>query len=111
VKCDLVGDATTMAALEITLRAPGNALTAPVFTLPPPYNVSPYTSGGGGQTGFYVYTGERGTISSGTTTRWYIDVQRRAGSIAVGPFNYGITCLSGNGVSVPWLGTTAAATP
>lgn len=111
VKCDLVGDATALAALEITLRGPGSPLGAPVFVLPAGYNASPYTSGGSGQTGFYVYTGEKSTISSGATTRWYIDVQRKSTSSATGPFNYGITCRSGNGVSVPWFGTTAAATP
>jgi hypothetical protein len=111
VKCDLVADAATMSALEITLRGPGDPINAPVFALTAPYNVSPYTSGGGGQTGFYVYTGEKSTISSGATTRWYIDVQRNAGSVAAGPFNYGITCHSGNGLTVPWFGTTATATP
>ena len=111
VKCDLVGDANALAALEITLRGPGSPLTAPVFVLPSPYNTPPYTSGGSGQTGFYVYTGEKSTISSGATTRWYIDVQRKSTSSATGPFNYGITCRSGNGVTVPWFGTTAAATP
>ena len=111
VKCDLVADAATMSALEITLRGPGDPINAPVFVLPAPYN--PYTSGGGGQTGFYIYTGEKSgsATSSGATTRWYIDVQRNAGSGAAGPFNYGITCHSGNGLTVPWFGTTATATP
>src|SRR4029453_64538 len=53
VSCNLVADAPTLAALEITLRGPGgDPLTAPVFPLTAPYNVPPYTSGGGGRTGF-----------------------------------------------------------
>jgi len=113
VKCDLVADAPTLSALEITLRGPGDPIAAPVFAPPAPYNVPPYTSGGGGLTGFYIYTGEKSgsATSSGATTRWYIDVQRNAGSSAPGPFNYGITCHSGNGLTVPWFGTTAPATP
>ena len=112
VTCSLVADAPTLAALEITLRGPGgDPISAPVFPLTAPYNVPPYTSGGGGQNSFVIYTGEKSTVSSGATTRWFVDVQRQSGSGAAGPFNYGIVCRSGNGVTVPWLGTTAAATP
>ncbi len=112
VTCSLVADVPTLAALEIRLRGPGgDPLTAPIFPLTAPYNVPPYTSGGSGQTTFSVYTGERSTVSFGSTTRWYVDVERRAGSVAAGPFNYGIRCNSGNGVTVPWLGTTDTANP
>jgi len=50
-------------------------------------------------------------VSSGATTRWFVDVERQTGSAATGPFKYGIVCRSGNGVTVPWLGTTATADP
>ena len=94
VKCDLVSPRAS--ELKIQLRVPGNALTS----LPFP--------GGGGPlaTSFYIYTGERSTIGSGSTTRWYIDVAARSTSAAT-PINYGITCRSGNGVTVPWLGTSS----
>ena len=105
LKCDLVSD--RLADLEIMLRGPGDPLTEPQFTLPPPYNTGAYTSGGTGQTGFYVYTGERSTINDGTATRWYIDVSFRSGGNPATPINYGIKCQSGNGVTVPWLGTSA----
>ena len=75
----------------------------------------PYSSGGVGQTSFYVFTGDRGSAtigSSGHTTRWYIDVSFRAASLNTTiPINYGFTCRSGNGVTVPWLGTTGPANP
>lgn len=113
IKCDLVGDvSTTLPYLEITLRGPGDPITSPTFALPAPYNAAPYTAGGGGATGFYIYTGEKSTIASGSTTRWYIDVQVRSGATGYSlPLKYGIECSSGNGISIPWLGTTAAATP
>ncbi|MET0167100.1 MAG: hypothetical protein ABW318_19110, partial [Vicinamibacterales bacterium] len=112
VTCSLVASGPTLAALEIRVRGPGgDPLTAPMFASPAPYNVPPYTSGGAGQDSFVIYTGEKSTVSSGATTRWFVDVQRQAGSAATGPFDYGITCRSGNGVTVPWLGTTGTADP
>lgn len=112
VKCDLVADSTTKSNLEVTLRGPGDPLTSPTFTLPPaPYNTAPYTAGGGGQTGFYIYTGEKSTISQGATDRWYIDVQVPAGKSPTLPLKYGLLCTSGNGITIPWIGTTATATP
>lgn len=112
IKCDLVADSTTMSDLEMTLRGPGDPISSPTFTLPAGFTGSPYTAGGSGATGFYIYTGEKSTISSGATTRWYIDVQVRSGVVSPPlPLKYGIKCSSGNGISVPWLGTTAAATP
>jgi hypothetical protein len=112
VKCDLVS--SQLNALEMMLRGPGDPQTAAQFdisALPAPYNAPPYTSGGVGQTSFYIYSGEKSTIASGATTRWYIDVSLRQGSTFTVPINYGITCRSGNGVTVPWLGTTGPANP
>jgi len=112
VQCELVS--SQLNALEMMLRRPGDPLTAAQFdisTLPAPYNAPPYTSGGVGQTSFYIYSGEKSTIASGATTRWYIDVSLRQGSTFTVPINYGITCRSGNGVTVPWLGTTGPANP
>ena len=115
VKCDLVMKPADAGRLEIMLRRPGSVQTAPQFdisTLPAPYNAAPYTSGGVAQQGFYIYTGERSTISSGFTTRWYIDVSYNQGSGSFpGSIDYGIKCESGNGVTVPWLGTTGPANP
>jgi|SRR5665213_967606 len=106
VKCDLVSN--DLADLQMTLRGPGDPLTSPQFALPAGYDTPPYTSGGSGQTGFYVYTGEKSMIDSGSTTRWYIDVSFRGGGDAGNlPIAYGIKCTSGNGITVPWLGTTA----
>jgi hypothetical protein len=106
VQCNLVSP--RLADLEIMLRQPGDPLSAPQFTAAPPYS-----SGGIGQTSFYVFTGDRGAVvgSAGHTTRWYIDVSYRGGGLVTVPINYGFTCRSGNGVTVPWLGTTGPANP
>jgi hypothetical protein len=72
--------------------------------LPAPYNIAPYTAGGSGATGFYIYTGEKSTIDSGITTRWFIDVTASGAGSPTFPINYGIKCFSGNGISVPWFG-------
>jgi hypothetical protein len=114
VQCTLVVNPAKAGGLEIMLRRPGSVQTAPQFdisTLPAPYNAAPYTSGGVGQQSFYVYTGEKSTISSGFTTRWYVDVSYNQGSGVALPIDYGIKCESGNGVTVPWLGTTGPANP
>ncbi len=113
VKCDLVS--TRASDLEIMLRGPGDPQTAPQFdvaALPPPYDASPYTSGGAGLQGFYIYTGEKSTINLGATTRWYIDVSFNQSSVnTTTPIPYGITCTSGNGTTVPWMLTTGPANP
>jgi hypothetical protein len=104
IKCDLVSD--QLSALQIQLRGPTDTVqgTTP-FTLPPaPYNTAPYTAGGSGATGFYIYTGEKCTIDSGITTRWFIDVTASGAGSPTFPINYGIKCFSGNGISVPWFG-------
>jgi hypothetical protein len=108
VKCDLVSDQTVSRIndLQMVLRPPGNPLGTTPFTLPAGYTGGDYTVGGAGQTGFYVFTGEKSTIGSGETLRWYIDVSFRAGGNPTTPIKYGIKCISGNGVTVPWLGTS-----
>ena len=102
VKCDLVSD--RLSDLEIQLREPGDVFTAPVFPSSPPYS-----SGGTGQTSFYIFSGQRGDpLTLGVDTRWFIDVSFREGGNSTVPINYGITCHSGNGVTVPWLRGTAS---
>lgn len=103
VKCDLVSD--QLSALQIQLRGPTDSVqgTTP-FVLPAGYNTAPYTAGGSGATSFYIYTGDKGTINSGVTTRWFIDVTASGAGTPTYPINYGIKCSSGNGISVPWLG-------
>jgi hypothetical protein len=102
VKCDLVSD--QLSALQIQLRGPTDSVQGVTpFVLPAGYNSAPYTAGGSGTTSFYIYTGEKSTINSGVTTRWFIDVTASGGGSPVFPINYGIKCSSGNGITVPWL--------
>jgi hypothetical protein len=111
VKCDLVSDeaASRLDDLQIVLRPPSDSLTGttPFANANPPYNAAPYTSGGAGQTSLYVYTGEKSTINGGVASRWYLDVSFRNGGDSTVPIKYGIKCTSGNGVTIPWLGTSA----
>ena len=101
VQCDLVSP--RLGDLEMQLREPGDPDTSPVFPSSPPYS-----SGGNGQTSFYIFSGQRGDpLTLGVDTRWFIDVSFREGGNATVPINYGITCHSGNGVTVPWLRGTA----
>jgi hypothetical protein len=120
VQCTLVSDSKQhLDDLEIMLRVPGDPQTATQFNVsaqPAPYkNTSIYSSGGPAQTSFYIYTGEKSTIASGATTRWYIDVSGNQSSLTLPTdvaanggkgIPYGITCTAGNGMTVPWLGTT-----
>jgi hypothetical protein len=108
VKCDLVSPHPE--DLEMKLRGPGDVFGAPDFVPSAPYNANPpYTAGGDNLTGFYVFTGYRNAINTGTVTRWYIDVGfREGGNSADLPLDYGIICYSGNGVSVPWYRASAA---
>jgi hypothetical protein len=101
VQCTLVSPRLT--DLKMVLRGPGDPLGTTPFPALPPFN-----NGGATATSFYIYTGEKSTIALGATTRWYIDVSFRTGGNATTPIDYGITCRSGNGVTVPWLGTTAS---
>jgi hypothetical protein len=66
----------------------------------------PYSSGGSDETFFYVNTGGRAAVNSGTASRWFIDVAFRTGGNATTPIDYGITCRAGNGMEIPWLRTT-----
>ena len=101
VKCELVS--TRLADLEMQLRGPGDVFASPPFPSAPPYS-----SGGNGLTSFYIFTGHRGeALTLGTDTRWFIDVSFREGGNTAVPINYGITCRSGNGVTVPWFRATA----
>ena len=122
VQCSLVSDsAAHLADLEIMLRGPGDPQTAPQFVPAAPYNTyPPYTAGGPGATSFYIYTGEKSTVALGATTRWYIDVSFNASTGNAndldptkggGPIPYGITCTAGNGMTVPWFGTTGPPNP
>ena len=126
VQCSLVSDTTQhLGDLEIMLRVPGDPQTALQFNVsaqPSPYNnTSIYSSGGPAATTFYIYSGEKSTIASGATTRWYIDVSGNksspnlaadlAATASAGGIPYGINCVAGNGMTVPWLGTTGPANP
>ena len=121
VGCSLISDTPAhLADLEIMLRAPGDPQTAPQFVPTAPYATNPpYTAGGPGATSFYVYTGEKSTQALGATTRWYIDVSfnatnpsANASDVTTGSgVPYAIVCTAGNGMSVPWLGTTGPANP
>ena len=101
VRCDLVGPRKN--DLQIRLRQWGDPLTSAVFPSSPPYS-----SGGSGQSFFYVNTGGRGAVNGGTASRWFIDVAFRTGGNATTPIDYGITCKSGNGMEIPWIRTTVA---
>ncbi|MGH9805971.1 MAG: hypothetical protein ACRD9W_01695, partial [Terriglobia bacterium] len=106
VKCDLVGDAPTLAQLQIRIREPGDVANSPVFVPSTPYIGAPFTAGGTGHNGFYFYTGERSEWNAGSTARWFIDVE--GSDTSTGSLDYGITCTSGNGVSVPYIRTVTA---
>ena len=99
VRCDLVG--LRAVDLQMRLRQWGDPLTSAVFASSPPYS-----SGGSGETFFYVSTGGRGAVNSGRASRWFIDVAFRTGGNATTPIAYGITCRAGNGMEIPWLRTT-----
>ena len=109
VKCSLVYRPGDEGKLEMMLRGPGIVDSTTPFTVPAPYtNVAGFTAGGPGAQSFYIYTGERSTIGGGLSTRWYIDVQQidLTSTTAV---DYGITCTSGNGITIPWLGAMTGA--
>lgn len=104
VACSIVSP--NAADLQIQIRGPGgDVFAAPVFASSPPFS-----SGGAGQQSFYIFTGQKSTINNGSSTRWFIDVGFRTagGNPAHLPVSYGITCNSGNGVSVPYFRAQAA---
>lgn len=96
IKCELVS--ARLDDLEMQIRGPGDVFTSPVWASSPPYD-----SGGNGKTSFYIYTGARNAVNGGWSTRWFIDVSHREPNATTGDITYGITCYSGNGVSVPWV--------
>ncbi len=110
IQCSLVTDPADANKLEIMVRDPAhNTVTSTTpFGLTAPYNVLPFTAGGAGARSFYIFTGQRSTQSSGVSTRWFIDVQIDPLAGVPGPVSYGITCTSGNGVNIPWLGSTSS---
>jgi len=99
VRCDLIGPRA--ADLQMRLRQWGDPLTSAVFSSSPPYS-----SGGTGESFFYVNTGGRAAVNSGTASRWFVDVAFRTGGNATTPIDYGITCRAGNGMEIPWLRAT-----
>jgi len=111
VKCDLVSP--NLGDLEMRLRLADDAFNgSAVFVPSAPFNANPpYTGGGAGLTGFYIFTGHRTEVGQGSgvgqITRWFIDVQANADAVANRPgdfpVDYGIVCNSGNGVSVAWV--------
>ena len=104
VRCDLVGP--SVAQLQIRLREPGDTFASNKFVPLTPYDTAPFQNGGsGGPSYFYIYTGERGEWNNGQTARWLIDVE--GNDVSTGTLDYGITCSSGNGVSVPYFRGTA----
>lgn len=109
VRCDLVGP--SVAQLQIRLREPGDAFGSNAFVPVAPYDVSPFTAGGAGASYFYIYTGQRTEWNNGQTARWLIDVEAIDGSSSTPALAYGITCKSGNGVSVPYFRGEATRIP
>ena len=112
VKCDLVSP--HLADLEMRLRVADDVYNgSTVFVPSAPYDTNPpYTAGGAGLTGFYIFTGHRSQVSQGQITRWFIDVQARSGASAGDfPLAYGIVCTGGNGVSVPYIRAQPASSP
>jgi hypothetical protein len=104
VRCDLVGP--SVAQLQIRLREPGDTFASNKFVPVTPYDTTPFQNVGASvKSYFYIYTGERGEWNNGQTARWLIDVE--GNDAATGTLDYGITCKSGNGVSVPYFRGTA----
>ena len=102
VECVLVS--TQVDKLEMQVRGPGDVFGAPLFVLPAGYTAPPYSVGGDNQTSFYIFTGEKNAFNGGLSARLFIDVSYREGSgTATFPIEYGITCYSGNGLTVPTL--------
>ena len=103
VECQLVSP--NLGDLQIRIRGPGDVFSSPVWPSSPPFS-----SGGAGLTSFYIFTGNRSTIGNGSASRWFIDVGfRTTGGVAADlPVSYGITCNSGNGVTVPYFRASAA---
>ena len=105
IACNVVS--SRLADLEVQVRGPGgDVFASPLFPSAPPFD-----SGGNGKTSFYIFTGHRNAYSAvngndGNTSRVYIGVSFREGGNTAVPIAYGITCTSGNGVSVPYFRAT-----
>jgi hypothetical protein len=107
VRCDLVGSPATVSQLQIRIRDPGDSFVSTKFVPVAPYDVTPFQNATTADLSyFYIYTGERTEWNNGQTARWLIDVE--GNDAATGTLDYGITCKSGNGVSVPYFRGTAA---
>ena len=107
VRCDLVGSPATVAQLQIRIRDPGDSFVSTKFVPAAPYDATPFQNANTADVSyFYIYTGERTEWNFGQTARWLIDVE--GNDAATGTLDYGITCKSGNGVSVPYFRGTAA---
>lgn len=107
ISCQLVS--ARLSDLEMQVRGPGgDVFLSPIFP-----SGAGFDSGGSGKTSFYIFTGDRNAFSAvngndGQTSRVFIDVSFREGGTPTVPIEYGITCSSGNGVSVPYFRGTAA---
>jgi hypothetical protein len=115
VRCDLVGPSVSL--LQIRLREPGDTFASSEFVPVTPYDTAPFQNGGVANGGpahpswFYIYTGERTEWNNGQTARWLIDVEAIDAQASTPALDYGITCKSGNGVSVPYFRGTAGRIP
>jgi len=105
ISCQLVS--ARVSDLEMQVRGPGgDVFLSPIFP-----SSAGFDSGGSGKTSFYIFTGHRNAYSAingndGQTSRVFIDVSFREGGSPAVPIEYGITCTSGNGVSVPYFRAT-----
>jgi len=109
IRCDLVS--ARLADLEMRVRGPGDTFASPVFTSGTG-GTGTFDSGGSDKTSFYIFTGFRNAFSAtsgndGQTARLFIDVSFRETGTATFPIPYGITCTSGNGISVPYFRASA----
>ena len=105
IECDLVS--ARIADLEMQVRGPGDVFASTLF-VSGSGGVGSFDSGGNNKTSFYIFTGFRNAFSAfngnnGQTDRLFIDVSFREGGNPTFPIPYGITCTSGNGVSIPYF--------
>jgi hypothetical protein len=108
VRCDLVGPSVSQ--LQIRVRDPGDTFVSTKFVPAAPYDVTPFQNANTADLSyFYIYTGERTEWNNGQTALWLIDVE--GNDAATGTLDYGITCKSGNGVTVPYFRGTVARIP
>jgi hypothetical protein len=110
IRCDLVS--ARKADLEMRVRGPGDTFAAPLF-VSGSGGTGTFDSGGNDKQSFYIFTGFRNEFSAvngndGQTARLFIDVSFREGGNATVPIPYGITCTSGNGISVPYFRASVA---